>query len=141
MHLNIVCVIIHFSPSLYKTCQNTGFLLPVFSRTKTGSMEKYGSVKTRILTYFMQCTVHVCLFVFRYTPKVRWFILGISGANLSIYKAKCGQDINDIWKLDTIPIRKMAKISNKKVQLMENQNAINQYVINQYDIRKYIKIV
>ena len=81
------------------------------------------------------------LFVFRYTPKVRWFILGISGANLNIYKAKCGQDINDIWKLDTIPIRKMAKISNKKVRLMENQNAINQYVINQYDIRKYIKIV
>ena len=61
MHLNIVCVIIHFPPSLYKTCQNTGFLLPVFSRTRTESMGKYGSEKTRILTCFMQCTVHVSL--------------------------------------------------------------------------------
>ena len=45
--------------SLDKLCENKGFHLPVFPRTRTKLICPYtvenGSVKNRILAYFMQC--------------------------------------------------------------------------------------
>ena len=52
------CGVFIINYALHKICQHTDFCWPVFSRITTSRfcpcMGEYGSVKTRILAYFMQ---------------------------------------------------------------------------------------